>query len=673
MPPAAVLPLVVSTDYSTPNKQFRFLSTQSTIDQRKHPSHFMTPTMVDSQPTTAVTSPYRTTSATSSAAVARFAQRARTSHPSNDIMPGFEEKLQRNHIKLNPGFVLQDGFAFMAYGAQAIAQDEFSKCFAQKPRNSFGSLFINGPISLLDGFIRYFILFPLRVMLMLTASALFFMALPIVLYLNDELWQRRLFKYYCKAFVASWGGRIRYHGTKPRLTEPHIFVSNHTSVIDYVILSANEFPHATVAQKHGGLIGYFEHSVLTLNGSLMFNRNEKNDRSVLARKMREHVANPENVPLLIFPEGTCVNNEYTVLFHKGAFELNAAIVPVAIKYNKHWADAYWHSKTQSFTYHLLYLMTRWALVADVWYLEPRCLREGQTAVEFSNEVKAEISSVAKLKNLSWDGYFKNYAPPVEKRAQLKQNSQTRYGAVLRKRLNGNHGHGHTRRSSYSSPNCASQQDSFSESSPFVPESPSYDGTNASTLSKNRVLVALNDSDRRQDMIEAIADKHNNIVDTWKHFSKLRSDSDELRRIENSSWRMWFKQRIEQKKLKQQQLEHAHEEQQLLQSRLARQLWTSSESSSMLSIVSSYLSTSGSLFGDGTNGEGVVRRARSFGSAMSALGGMTSMNYKMDSSKHAGSAIHLHQSKSQEGSRLHSQQRKPASFQLSDDDDESWDD
>ncbi|OAJ42271.1 hypothetical protein BDEG_25743 [Batrachochytrium dendrobatidis JEL423] len=126
MPPAAVLPLVVSTDYSTPNKQFRFLSTQSTIDQRKHPSHFMTPTMVDSQPTTAVTSPYRTTSATSSAAVARFAQRARTSHPSNDIMPGFEEKLQRNHIKLNPGFVLQDGFAFMAYGAQAIAQSWFT-------------------------------------------------------------------------------------------------------------------------------------------------------------------------------------------------------------------------------------------------------------------------------------------------------------------------------------------------------------------------------------------------------------------------------------------------------------------------------------------------------------------------------------------------------------------
>ncbi|KAH6593467.1 hypothetical protein BASA61_004304 [Batrachochytrium salamandrivorans] len=568
----------------------------------------------------------------------RFLLRARTSNPSKDIMPGFEEKMQRNHFKLNPGFVLQDGFSFMAYGAQAIAQDEFSKCFAPKPRNSLRSILLKGPNYLLDGFIRYIILFPFRVVLMLAASAIFFVTLPLVLYFNNELWQRRLFKFYCGAFVASWGGRIRYHGKKPRLTEPHIFVSNHTSVIDYVILSAHEFPHATVAQTHGGLIGYFEHSVLTLNGSLMFNRNEKNDRSVLSRKMREHVANPSNVPLLIFPEGTCVNNEYTVLFHKGAFDLGALVVPVAIKYNKSWSDAYWHSKTQSFTHHLLYLMTRWALVADVWYLEPRQMREGQTAVEFSNEVKAEISSVAKLKNLSWDGYFKNFAPPVEKRAQLKQNSQTRYGAILRKRLNGQYGH--TRRSSYSTPQQGTSHDTFTNASPIFPECPSYDGAQASTQSKNRVLVALNDSDRRQDMIEAIADKHNNIVDTWKHFSKLRSDSDELRRMENSSWRLWFKLRIEQEKLKQQELEHAYAKGQLLQARLARQRWPSTDSSSVLSIVSSYLPTSKALFGSPSSDDGMIRRARSFGSAMSNLG-ITSAGPRAAISKHAGSAINLH--------------------------------
>lgn len=56
--------------------------------------------------------------------------------------------------------------------------------------------------------------------------------------------------------------------------------------------------------------------------------------------------------------------------------------------------------------HLIYLMTRWSLDADVWYLEPRARKSNQSSIEFANEVKAEISSVAKLKNLSWDGYFK---------------------------------------------------------------------------------------------------------------------------------------------------------------------------------------------------------------------------------------------------------------------------
>ncbi|KAJ3058231.1 hypothetical protein HK102_010609, partial [Quaeritorhiza haematococci] len=186
--------------------------------------------------------------------------------------------------------------------------------------------------------------------------------------------------------------------------------------------------------------------------------------------MRKHVADPKRSPLLIFPEGTCVNNEYTVLFHKGAFDLpDTAVCPVAIKYDKRYADAYWHSRAQTFTQHILYLMTRWALVADVWFLPPQTLRKGttttttttttpnpspsvsisgdtsrekvvledfprETAAEFANRVKAMISDRANLKNLSWDGYFKNYAPPKDKQERLKENPQSRYGAVLLHRM-----------------------------------------------------------------------------------------------------------------------------------------------------------------------------------------------------------------------------------------------
>lgn len=33
-------------------------------------------------------------------------------------------------------------------------------------------------------------------------------------------------------------------------------------------------------------------------------------------RLREHIQEPDNNPLLIFPEGTCVNNDYTVMFKK---------------------------------------------------------------------------------------------------------------------------------------------------------------------------------------------------------------------------------------------------------------------------------------------------------------------------------------------------------------------
>jgi len=38
---------------------------------------------------------------------------------------------------------------------------------------------------------------------------------------------------------------------------------------------------------------------------------------------------------------------------------------------------------QSFTTHLLQLMTSWAVVCDVWYLEPQNLKPGETSIEFA--------------------------------------------------------------------------------------------------------------------------------------------------------------------------------------------------------------------------------------------------------------------------------------------------
>ena len=77
------------------------------------------------------------------------------------------------------------------------------------------------------------------------------------------------------------------------------------------------------------------------------------DRLIVAERMKAHVQAPDTTPLLIFPEGTCVNNEYCVMFKRGAFDLGATVCPIAIKYNKIFVDAFWNSKRQSFTAHLV--------------------------------------------------------------------------------------------------------------------------------------------------------------------------------------------------------------------------------------------------------------------------------------------------------------------------------
>ncbi len=56
--------------------------------------------------------------------------------------------------------------------------------------------------------------------------------------------------------------------------------------------------------------------------------------------------------------------------------LTPAVCPIAIKYNKIFVDAFWNSRRQSFTQHLLKLMTSWAVVCDVYFLEPQRQRPG---------------------------------------------------------------------------------------------------------------------------------------------------------------------------------------------------------------------------------------------------------------------------------------------------------
>ncbi|KAI3447892.1 hypothetical protein Pfo_004557 [Paulownia fortunei] len=347
--------------------------------------------------------------------------------------------IQEPHGKLRLRDLL-DISPTLTEAAGAIVDDSFTRCFKSNPPEPWNWNIYLFPLWCLGVVVRYGLLFPLRV-IVLTIGWIIFLScyFPVHFLLKGheklrKKLERGLVELICSFFVASWTGVVKYHGPRPSMRPKQVFVANHTSMIDFIVLEQMT-AFAVIMQKHPGWVGLLQSTILESLGCIWFNRSEAKDREIVARKLREHVHGVDNNPLLIFPEGTCVNNHYTVMFKKGAFELGCTVCPIAIKYNKIFVDAFWNSRNafdmaelafcgkcwQSFTTHLLQLMTSWAVVCDVWYLEPQNLKPGETPIEFAERVRDIISVRAGLKKVPWDGYLK-YSRPSPKHRERKQQS-----------------------------------------------------------------------------------------------------------------------------------------------------------------------------------------------------------------------------------------------------------
>eukprot|EP00245_Coleochaete_scutata_P012610 TRINITY_DN4912_c0_g1_i1.p1 TRINITY_DN4912_c0_g1~~TRINITY_DN4912_c0_g1_i1.p1 ORF type:complete len:467 (+),score=85.52 TRINITY_DN4912_c0_g1_i1:239-1639(+) len=319
--------------------------------------------------------------------------------------------------------------------ASAIVDDSFTRCFKSNTPEPWNWNLYLFPLWCIGVGVRYLILFPLRLLLLISGWILFlalFIPVHLILKPYDKLrryLERALVEFMCSIFVASWTGVVKYHGPRPSRRPNQVFVANHTSMIDFIVLEQMT-AFAVIMQKHPGWVGLLQTTILESVGCIWFNRTEAKDRHMVTEKIKKHVADPDANPLLIFPEGTCVNNEYTVMFKKGAFELGCAVCPVAIKYNKIFVDAFWNSRKQSFSNHLLRLMTSWAVVCDVWYLEPQTIREGESPIEFSERVREMIAKRAGIKMVPWDGYLKYYRPSPK----LTEKKQAKYAESIAIRL-----------------------------------------------------------------------------------------------------------------------------------------------------------------------------------------------------------------------------------------------
>lgn len=98
-----------------------------------------------------------------------------------------------------------------------------------------------------------------------------------------EKLQREIIKLLCGSFVLSWTGVIKTHGVIPRRAPGQIYVSNHSSMIDMIVLSQSH-SYSVVGQQHTGWVGHIQNKLLSCLDCIWFNRATSKDKKEASRK-----------------------------------------------------------------------------------------------------------------------------------------------------------------------------------------------------------------------------------------------------------------------------------------------------------------------------------------------------------------------------------------------------
>ncbi|XP_054538855.1 glycerol-3-phosphate acyltransferase 3 isoform X4 [Pan troglodytes] len=294
-------------------------------------------------------------------------------------------------------FELSDVFYFSKKGLEAIVEDEVTQRFSSEELVSWNLLtrtnvnfqYISLRLTMvwvLGVIVRYCVLLPLRVTLAFIGISLLVIGTTLVGQLPDSSLKNWLSELVhltcCRICVRALSGTIHYHNKQYRPQKGGICVANHTSPIDVLILTTDGC-YAMVGQVHGGLMGIIQRAMVKACPHVWFERSEMKDRHLVTKRLKEHIADKKKLPILIFPEGTCINNTSVMMFKKGSFEIGGTIHPVAIK-------------------------------------------EGEDAVQFANRVKSAIAIQGGLTELPWDGGLKR----AKVKDIFKEEQQKNYSKMI---------------------------------------------------------------------------------------------------------------------------------------------------------------------------------------------------------------------------------------------------
>ncbi|CAK6983451.1 glycerol-3-phosphate acyltransferase 3-like [Scomber scombrus] len=345
-----------------------------------------------------------------------------------------------HHHQVGSEFCLSDALYFYKKGVESIVDDQVTQRFSSEELASWNLLtrtnqnfrYISLRLTIiwvLGVLVRYCVLFPLRVTLAIIGLSWLVIGTSLVGFLPESSvknWLSELVHLTCYRICArGLSATVLYHNKENRPQKGGICVANHTTPIDVVIL-ANDGCYAMVGQIHGGLMGVMQRSMVRSCPHVWFERSEMRDRHAVTNRLRAHVAARTKLPILIFPEGTCINNTSVMMFKKGSFEIGGTIYPVAIKYDPRFGDAFWNSAKYNMVSYLLRMMTSWAIVVNVWYLPPMSLQDGEDAAQFANRVKSAIADQGGLLDLAWDGGLKR----GKVKDSFKEEQQKMYSSII---------------------------------------------------------------------------------------------------------------------------------------------------------------------------------------------------------------------------------------------------
>ncbi|XP_051175459.1 glycerol-3-phosphate acyltransferase 3 isoform X2 [Leptopilina boulardi] len=322
---------------------------------------------------------------------------------------------------------------YIRAGVEAIIEDGVTSRFEAEELKSWNLLtrtnrryeFISWKLTVIwmfGFFMRYCFLLPLRIFICFIGVMWLTVCTAVVGYVPDGRFKRWLIyrvSIMCFAVLSSaLSSVINYHNPENRPVRG-ICVANHTSPIDVLVLMCDNC-YSLIGQRHGGFLGILQRALARASPHIWFERSEVKDREAVTRRLKKHVSDPTNPPILIFPEGTCINNTSVMQFKKGSFEVGGVIYPVAIKYDPRFGDAFWNSSRYSMIQYLYMMMSSWAIVCDVWYLPPMYRNEDESSIDFANRVKSVIARQGGLVDLQWDGQLKRIKPKKEWREKQQE-------------------------------------------------------------------------------------------------------------------------------------------------------------------------------------------------------------------------------------------------------------